>query len=103
MSDLENLTRDYRTGFLRYLPRRSEAALTAGYELGRRAATTGAGLLDLVRVHHDVLGEVLSRQPSPDTETVMDAGCEFLSEVLSTFEMAHRVLHDPPPSRPRTL
>ena len=48
MSGLESLTRDYRTGFLRYLPRRSEAALTAGYELGRRAATTGAGLLDLV-------------------------------------------------------
>ncbi|MFL6151956.1 MAG: phosphatase RsbU N-terminal domain-containing protein [Ornithinibacter sp.] len=102
MSELEDLTRDYRTGFLRYLPRRSEAALTAGYELGRRAATTGAGLLDLVRVHHDVLGEVLSRPPLPDTEIVMDAGCEFLSEVLSTFEMAHRVLHDPPPQRPRT-
>ena len=95
MSDLEHLTRDYRTGFLRYLPRRSEAALTAGYELGRRAATTGAGLLDLVRAHHEVLGEVLSRQPSPDTDAVMDAGCEFLSEVLSTFEMAHRVLHEP--------
>ena len=101
-SDQENLTRDYRTGFLRYLPRRSEAALTAGYELGRRAATTGAGLLDLVRAHHDVLGEVLSRQPPPDTEIVMDAGSEFLSEVLLTFEMAHRVLHDLPPAPPRT-
>ncbi len=97
MTDLASLTRDYRAGFLRYLPRRSEAALTAGYELGRRAATTGAGLLDLVRAHHDVLGEVLSRQPLPDTDTVMDAGCEFLSEVLSTFEMAHRVLHEPSP------
>ena len=63
MSGLESLTRDYRTGFLRYLPRRSEAALTAGYELGRRAATSGAGLLDLVRVHHEVLGEVIGRQP----------------------------------------
>jgi phosphoserine phosphatase RsbU-like protein len=100
VTGLDGLTRDYRTGFLRYLPRRSEAALTAGYELGRRAATSGAGLLDLVRVHHDVLGEVLARRPAPDTDTVMDAGCEFLSEVLSTFEMAHRVLHDPSPSQP---
>jgi hypothetical protein len=100
MSDLRGLTRDYRTGFLRYLPRRSEAALTAGYELGRRAATTGAGLLDLVRVHHDILGEVLRRQPAPDTDDVMDAGREFLSEVLSTFDMAHRVLHDHPAQRP---
>jgi hypothetical protein len=97
MSDLENLTRDYRTGFLRYLPRRSEAALTGGYELGRRAATTGAGLLDLVRVHHHVLAEVLRRRPPPDADAVLDAGCEFLSEVLSTFDMAHRVLHDQPP------
>ena len=40
MSGLESLTRDYRTGFLRYLPRRSEAALTAGYELGRRPTPT---------------------------------------------------------------
>jgi hypothetical protein len=102
VSDLEGLTRDYRTGFLRYLPRRSEAALTAGYELGRRAATTGAGLLDLVRVHHDILGEVLRRQPSPDTDDVMDAGREFLSEVLSTFDMAHRVLHEHPAPGPRT-
>jgi len=95
MSDLEGLTRDYRTGFLRYLPRRSEAALSTGYELGRRAATGGAGLLDLVQVHHHVLEEVLAQQPPPDTAEVVAAACEYLSEVLSTFEMAHRVLHDP--------
>lgn len=95
MSDLEALTRDYRTGFLRYLPHRSEAALTAGYELGRRAATSGAGLLALVQAHHRVLGEVLAQTPAPDTHEVTEAACEFLSEVLSTFDMAHRVLHDP--------
>jgi Phosphoserine phosphatase RsbU, N-terminal domain len=100
MSSLEDLTRDYRIGFLRYLPRRSETALTAGYELGRRAATGGAGLLDLVRVHHKILAEVLARHPPPDTSDVMAAGCEFLSEVLSTFDMAHRVLHDTPRSAP---
>jgi hypothetical protein len=94
MSDLESLTRDYRTGFLRYLSQRSEAAMATGYELGRRAATGGAGLLDLVQVHHRVLGEVLARQPVPSTTEVLDAGCEYLSEVLSTFDMAHRVLHD---------
>ena len=99
MSDLEDVTRDYRAGFLRFLPRRSE---TAGYELGRRAATSGAGLLDLVRAHHRILNEVLARQPSPDTNDVMDAGCEFLSAVLSTFDMAHRVLHDPPTAQPQS-
>ena len=102
MSDLEDVTRDYRAGFLRFLPRRSETALTAGYELGRRAATSGAGLLDLVRAHHRILNEVLARQPAPDTSDVMDAGCEFLSAVLSTFDMAHRVLHDPPTAQPQS-
>ena len=38
MSDIAGLTRDYRAAFQRYLPQRSEAALTAGYEIGRRAA-----------------------------------------------------------------
>ena len=99
MSDLEHLTRDYRTGFLRYLPRRSEAALTAGYELGRRAATGGASLLlDIVRVHHLVLAQVMTGAPRPDATEVIGAGCGFLSEVLSTFDMAHRAHHDPAPA-----
>jgi hypothetical protein len=70
--------------------------MTAGYELGRSAATGGASLLDLVQVHHRILGEVLAGTPSPDTtQEVLEAACEYLSEVLSTFDMAHRVLHDP--------
>ena len=97
---LEDLARDYRTGFLRYLPRRSEAAMTAGYELGRRAATGGASLLELVQVHHRILGEVLIGSPNPDTTQVVEAACEYLSEVLSTFDMAHRALHDPAPEPP---
>ena len=35
VNELDALTRHYRTAFLRYLPRREEAALTRGYELGR--------------------------------------------------------------------
>lgn len=95
MSDLDGLVRDYRAAFLRYLPHRSEAAVTAGYELGRVAATSGAGLLDLVRVHHQVLAGVLVERPAPDVRDVTEAAGEFLSEVLSTFDMAHRVLHTP--------
>ena len=81
MNGLEGLTRDYRAGFLRYLPRRSEAAMTAGYDLGRRAASGEANLLDLVRVHHQIVSEVLDQQPAPPTAPVLDAACEFLSEV----------------------
>ena len=67
VSDLEDLTRDYRAAFLRYLPRRSEAALTSGYELGRRAVVEGVSLLDLVSVHHVVLAEVLDDTPPART------------------------------------
>ena len=96
MTGLEDLARDYRTGFLRYLPRRSEAAMTAGYHLGRRAASGEANLLDLIRVHHRILGEVLDQEQAPASGEVLAAASEFLSEVLSTFDMAHRVLHDRP-------
>lgn len=99
MSDQDDLVRDYRIGFLRYLPHRSEAALTAGYELGRRAATGGNSLLDLVQVHHRVLGEVLAEAPE-DPTAVTAAACEYLSEVLSVFDMAHRALHDQATQRP---
>lgn len=93
----DGLARDYRAAFLRYLPHRSEAALTSGYELGRRAATGGTGLLELVRVHHRILAELLGERPAPDPREVTAAAGEFLGEVLSTFDMAHRVLHDPSP------
>ena len=91
MSDIAGLTRDYRTAFQRYLPQRSEAALTSGYEIGRRAVDDGVSLLDLVGVHHVVLAEILDDPPSDGTAAVTRAASEFLLEVLSTFDMAHRV------------
>jgi hypothetical protein len=91
-ADLEDLLRDYRVAFLSSLPRHSEAALTLGYDLGRRAVTDGVSLLDLVQVHHRVLAEVLTEVPAPDPAEVTESGCVFLLEVLSTFDMAHRAL-----------
>ena len=92
MSDLEDLTLDYRVAFQRYLPRRSEAALTDGYDLGRRAIVHGVSLLDLVHVHHVVLSEVLADTPSEDVGRITAAAGDFLLEVLATFDMAHRRL-----------
>lgn len=92
MSDVDELTRDYRTAFQRYLPRRSEAALTSGYEIGRRAVEEGVSLLDLVGVHHVVLAEILDGLTSTETRAVAEAASEFLLEVLSPFDMAHRSL-----------
>jgi hypothetical protein len=99
-SDLENVLRDYRAAFLRSLPRHNEAALTLGYDLGRRAVADGVRLLDLVQMHHTVLREVLTEQPAPDPGPVTQTACEFLLEVLSTFDMTHRSLGTAPTTPP---
>ncbi|MFC7490796.1 MULTISPECIES: phosphatase RsbU N-terminal domain-containing protein [unclassified Knoellia] len=92
MADLADLTLDYRAAFLRYLPQRSEAALTLGYQLGRRAVDDGVSLLDLVGVHHVVLAELIEDMTGADAVTATHAASDFLLEVLSTFDMAHRSL-----------
>lgn len=97
MSDVGDLTLDYRAALQRYLPQHSEAALTLGYQLGRQAIVQGVSLLDLVHVHHLVLAEVLEDTREEDVRGVTSAASEFLLEVLSTFDMAHRSLSSPPP------
>lgn len=87
-----DIVRDYRVAFLSSIPRQSEAALTLGSDLGRRAVADGVGLLELVQVHHVVLEEVLTTTLPVETAQVTRAACTFLLEVLSTFDMAHRVV-----------
>ena len=87
---LDALARDYRAAFLRYLPRREEAALHAGYELGRTAVTAGVSILELARVHHEVLLQVLRDTRSDDLTHVASAASEFFLEVIATYDMAQR-------------
>jgi hypothetical protein len=90
MSALDALRRDYRAAFLHYLPRREEAALHRGYELGRAAVADGLSLLDLARVHHDVLVEELRQTPTGEVAELATAASEFLVEVLATSDMTQR-------------
>ena len=90
MSGLEDLERDYRVAFLQYLPRREEAALARGYELGRSAVTEGRSMLELARIHHEVLLEALRETPTEDLPHVATAASEFFLEVLATYDMAPR-------------
>ena len=85
-----DLLRDYRAAFLRHLARREESALTTGYEIGRGALAGGLSLLDVVRVHHDVLIEVLRDSPPDECPLVADAASDFLLEVLGSYDMAQR-------------
>lgn len=94
MSDLDDLTRDYRAAFLRYLPRRDEAARNSGYELGRSAVAEGISILELARLHHEVFLEVLRDTRGEDLTDVATAASEFLLEVLATYDMAQRGLRE---------
>jgi hypothetical protein len=94
MSGLEDLTRDYRVAFLRYLLRREEAALSRGYELGRASVTEGVSILELARIHHEVLLEALRETPAEELTEVATAASEFFVEVLATVDMTQRSLLD---------
>ena len=94
MTELEALALDYRAAFLRYLPRREEAALTTAYELGRAAVESGISLLELVRIHHDIWIGVLEDTPAEDVAEVASGASEFLLEVLAPYDMTQRGLLD---------
>jgi S-adenosylmethionine:diacylglycerol 3-amino-3-carboxypropyl transferase len=85
-----DLRRDYRAAFLRHLARRQESALHAGYQLGRSALATEISLLEVVRVHHDVLVEVLRHSPADEVPAVAEAASDFLLEVLASYDMSQR-------------
>jgi Phosphoserine phosphatase RsbU, N-terminal domain len=92
VTELDALTRDYRAAFLRYLPRQEEAALSYGYELGRVAVTAGVSILDLARIHHEILLDVLRNTRAEDLTDLAAAASEFFLEVLATYDMTQRGL-----------
>ena len=96
MTGLEGLTQDYRAAFFRYLPRREEAALRTAYELGRSAVEQGTSLLEVARLHHEVLLEVLVETRPEELAQVATAASEFLLEVLSTYDMTQRGFRERP-------
>lgn len=88
MSELEDLVKDYRVAFLRYLPQKDEAALAQGYDIGRAAVAHAVSVLHLTQVHHLVLSEVLAGTPPAQLTGVVTAAGEFQREVLAAFDLA---------------
>ena len=102
MTAPEDLVLNYRVALLRYLPRREEEALTAGYEIGRSAVTRQVTILELAQVHHDVHLGILEETADEDRLGVAAAASEFFLEVLATFDMAQRALPGGDAAQPRT-
>jgi hypothetical protein len=91
----ERFRRDYAPAFLQYLTERGEPGRRAAYELGRRAIREQLSVLDLARIHHAMLLEVLRTHRTPgELEQIAQAGSEFLVEALGVFEMTQRGFAD---------
>lgn len=89
--EFEVFRRDYAFAFLTYRVEGNESRLLAAYELGRKAMADGMGLLELSRVHHEVVAEALDETLHEGAlQDVAGAASAFFVEVLSTFEMAQR-------------
>ena len=85
----------YSAALAAYLANPDEAALRQAYELGRGSMTRGTSLVELAIVHQEAFAALLrkSRARSPQDRLVPLAS-EFLAEVLSPYDMAHRGFQD---------
>jgi hypothetical protein len=90
-ADAASFRRDYTPPLLAYLNRPEERALNAAYELGRRAMRAELGILTVVRVHHEVVLDVLSTaRDVRHAEELATSASAFLLEALASFEMTQR-------------
>ena len=78
------LEHEYTTALRDAVGGAGEMALAHAYELGRVAAASGVGVVDLVSIHDTAVREVLGPTAPP-----AEVG-QFVTEALSPFEMTHR-------------
>jgi len=92
---LLTLEEQYRLAFAAYTERSDEAALGRAYELGRRAIAEKKSLIEIASLHHQALTAILAGAPGAARhQKLLAAAAEFLAEVLSPYEMAHRGVQD---------
>jgi light-regulated signal transduction histidine kinase (bacteriophytochrome) len=78
------LEHEYSTALRDCVSGAGEVSLAHAYELGRMAAGTGIGVVELAAIHDHALREVLGNTaPPPEVD-------QFFAEALSPFEMTHR-------------
>jgi signal transduction histidine kinase len=85
---------EYRAALYKYVQRGGEAALGRAYELGRQAIAEKTNLIELASLHHQALDGMLADGGRAADRRKLLAAADFLAEVLSPFEMAHRGVQD---------
>jgi light-regulated signal transduction histidine kinase (bacteriophytochrome) len=71
-----------------YLSGAGEAALAQAYELGRKAAGQGVGVVEMAIVHHEALVQLLSA--NPERPALVVEAARFFAESLAAFEVSLR-------------
>jgi signal transduction histidine kinase len=85
----------YRTALAEYVSDGSENTRGKAYDLGRAFLQDGVSLVELAAMHHSALSEALcSGSGKAATSDALSRAAEFLSESLSSYEMAHRGFHE---------
>jgi signal transduction histidine kinase len=86
---------EYLSVLKEYLDGAGEVALQRAYEIGRAALGAGIGMVELGRIHHAALEELLLCENSPEEERrKLKAAADFFAELTSPFEMAYRGFHE---------
>ena len=78
------LEHEYKTALHDCVEGAGEVALSHAYELGRIAAGSGVGVVELATIHDRALRDVLGDKAPPEQVD------QFFTEALSPFEMTHR-------------
>jgi signal transduction histidine kinase len=87
--------REYLAVLKQYLDGAGETALQRAYEIGRTALGAGVGVVELGRIHHAALEELLLSENSPEQQRrTLRAAADFFAEIISPFEMAYRGFHE---------
>jgi hypothetical protein len=88
---MKKLIKRYQKTLRAYLARKDEEHLERAYDLGRYALGHSFGLLDMVRLNHETLIQLIAFADTPATAVERAVAVEtFLLETLSPFEVAHR-------------
>jgi len=86
---------EYRRALQSYISHADEAGLGGAYELGRNALAAGQSLMEIASTHTDLLGEVFPNEADRESRAqLLHASANFLTEVLSPYEMAQRGFQD---------
>jgi hypothetical protein len=90
VNPVDRVLRDYRAAFHGHLFHRDESSRGRAYEIGRHSLEDGISMLELVKIHHEVFGQVLLASGNRETDDIVQSASEFFLEVLAPFHMTQR-------------